>query len=122
MNSKCKLVIAAGVVISLSGCASILTDKTQRINVASNSAEKLQVQIDGRTQTAPGIITVQKENKDKTLTVITEGCEQELALNKEVEPTFFVNILSGGAFGSTTDYSSEKMWRYQDSVEIKCPQ
>ncbi|MGP7734853.1 adenosine deaminase [Oceanimonas smirnovii] len=122
MNSKCKLVIAVGVVISLSGCASILTDKTQRINVASNSAEKLQVQIDGRTQTAPGIITVQKENKDKTLTVITEGCEQELALNKEVEPTFFVNILSGGAFGSTTDYSSEKMWRYQDSVEIKCPQ
>ena len=119
--NKMKLAIAAGVVISLSGCASILTDKTQRINVVSSS-QKLQVQIDGRTQVAPGIITVQKENKDKTLSVITKGCEQQIALNKEVEPTFFVNILSGGAFGSTTDYASEKMWRYQDSVEIKCPE
>ncbi|AEX99979.1 hypothetical protein GU3_01115 [Oceanimonas sp. GK1] len=120
--SKMKLAIAAGVVISLSGCASILTDKTQRINVVSSSSQKLQVQIDGRTQNAPGIITVQKENKDKTLSVVTQGCEQQIALNKEVEPTFFVNILSGGAFGSTTDYATEKMWRYQDSVEIKCPQ
>ncbi|WP_375056837.1 adenosine deaminase [Zobellella sp. DQSA1] len=119
---KVKFVATAGLVVTLSGCASILTDDTQRINVMSSSSQKLEVEIDGRVQNAPGIITVKKENKDKTLTVKTAGCEQQIALNKEVEPTFFVNILSGGAFGSTTDYATEKMWRYQDSVEIKCVQ
>lgn len=116
-----KVVAAVSLVVALSGCSSILTEKTQRVNVVSN-AKNLQVEIDGQVQNAPGIVTVLKENKDKTLTVKTEGCEQQIALNKQVEPTFFVNILSGGAFGSTTDYSTEKMWRYQESVEIQCAQ
>ena len=112
--------ILAGVaVISLSGCSTILTEDLHRINV--NSSQKdIQVEVDGRAQSAPGIVEVKKENKNKTLKVVTPGCEQDIALNKEVEPTFFVNILSGGAFGSTTDYSTEKMWRYQDSVTVTC--
>ena len=116
-----KIVAAVSFVVALSGCSSILTEKTQRVNVVSN-VRNLQVEVDGQVQNAPGIITILKENKDKTLSVKTEGCEQQIALNKQVEPTFFVNILSGGAFGSTTDYSTEKMWRYQESVEIKCAQ
>lgn len=121
MMKGLKVVAAVSLVVALSGCSSILTEKTQRVNVVSN-AKNLQVEIDGQVQNAPGIVTVLKENKDKTLTVKTEGCEQQIALNKQVEPTFFVNILSGGAFGSTTDYSTEKMWRYQESVEIQCAQ
>lgn len=121
MMKGLKIVAAVSFVVALSGCSSILTEKTQRVNVVSN-VRNLQVEVDGQVQNAPGIITILKENKDKTLSVKTEGCEQQIALNKQVEPTFFVNILSGGAFGSTTDYSTEKMWRYQESVEIKCAQ
>ncbi len=116
---KLSNLLAAAAIISLSGCSTILTEDMHRINVSTEKKD-LQVEIDGVTQTAPGIIEVKKENKNKTLKVLSSGCEQSIALNKEVEPTFFVNILSGGAFGSTTDYSTEKMWRYQDSVSVTC--
>ncbi len=49
-----------------------------------------------------------------------DSCTKETNLNKEIEPTFFVNILTGGVFGSTTDMSTKKMWKYQDSVTISC--
>lgn len=115
-----KVLAVSFAAISAVGCSTILTEDTQRLNVVSSSDKQFTVEVDGVKQKAPGIITVKKENKDKTLTVISPECSQQVALNKEVEPTFFVNILSGGAFGSTTDYASEKMWRYQDSVQINC--
>jgi hypothetical protein len=49
-----------------------------------------------------------------------EGCTEATNLNKEVETAFFINIISGGVFGSSTDYATEKMWKYQDSVTISC--
>jgi uncharacterized protein YceK len=111
--------LAGASIVTLSGCSTILTEDMHRINVSS-AKKDLQVEVDGNTQTAPGIVEVKKENKNKILKVVSPGCEQSIALNKEVEPTFFVNVLSGGAFGSTTDYSTEKMWRYQDSVSVTC--
>ncbi len=116
---KFKILLVAAAVMTASGCATILTEDTHQMNVSS-SKKDLQVEVDNKIYTAPGIVDVKKENKNKILKVITPGCEQTIALNKEVEPTFFVNILSGGAFGSTTDLASEKMWRYQDSVSITC--
>lgn len=108
-------------VLASAGCSTILTDDEQRINVISNTDENLQVSVDGVEQNVPGIITVKKENKDKVLTVTSEKCKgKQVALNKTIEPTFFANILSGGVLGSTTDYASESMWKYQDSVEISC--
>jgi hypothetical protein len=84
--------------------------------------KNLQLEIDGKTHVAAGIIEIKKENKNKTLKVLSPGCEQSIALNKGIEPTFFVNILSGGMFGSTTDYSTEKMWRYQSTIDVICPE
>lgn len=120
-NMKLAHLALGTAIVMVSGCSTMLTEDVHRINVSSSKAN-LQLEVDGATQTVPGIIEVKKENKNKTLKVTTAGCEQDIALNKEVEPTFFVNLLSGGAFGSTTDYSTEKMWRYQDSVNITCAQ
>jgi hypothetical protein len=123
MEYKMKLsnLLAVAAVVTLSGCSTLLTDETQLINVTSTKKD-LQVEIDGKTHVAAGIIEIKKENKNKTLKVLSPGCEQSIALNKGIEPTFFVNIISGGAFGSTTDYSTEKMWRYQESVLVNCPE
>jgi hypothetical protein len=108
-------------VLTLSGCSTLLTDETQLININSTKKD-LQLEIDGKTLVADGIIEIKKENKNKTLKVLSPGCEQSIALNKGIEPAFFANFLSGGAFGSTTDYSTEKMWRYQSTVFINCPE
>lgn len=115
-----KLLAVAIAASSAVGCSTILTDDNQKINVVSSSSQKFIVEVDGVKQEAPGIILVKKENKDKILKVVSEKCPQDIALNKTVEPTFFGNILSGGVFGSTTDYATDSMWRYQDSVQINC--
>ncbi|MBO9491785.1 hypothetical protein J7384_15605 [Endozoicomonas sp. G2_1] len=114
--------IAMATSLLASGCATILTEDEHKINVSTSTGQEVTVQVDGKSFQAPGIVSVKKEKNDKVLVTDAEGCTKQTNLNKEVEPTFFVNILSGGAFGSTTDYASDKMWKYQDSVTITCKQ
>lgn len=106
--------------ISISSCATILNDKLHKINVTATKKE-VEGTIDGAPFHAPGIVAVPRTKHDKIMKVSTPGCEQEMLLKHEVDPKFFINILSGGTFGSTTDYSSEKMWKYQDQIIITCP-
>ena len=118
MKSVATLVIAAA--IALSGCATILNEETQNINVSSSNGKAIKGSIDGVPFSGPGIVTVKRENKDKVIVSDTAGCAKQTALNKSVDSKFFVNIVSGGVFGSTTDYSTEEMWRYEPSVVVAC--
>ena len=53
--------------------------------------------------------------------VKVENCNKDILLKKEINPTFYVNILSGGAFGSTTDYSTDSMWQYDSTnLNVDC--
>ncbi|MBA6327389.1 adenosine deaminase [Colwellia sp. MB02u-6] len=106
--------------IFASGCSTILTDDTHKMNVSTSNGKKIDVEVDGNIQAVPGIVIVEKENKDKILITKDAACTSNTALNKEVETTFFVNLLSGGVLGSSTDYGTAKMWKYQDSVTISC--
>lgn len=99
------------------GCATILDGDTQ--SVMLNSKKPQTVQINGQEFSAPGVINLQRSDKDAIITV--KECNKQVLLKKEVNPTFFVNILSGGAFGSTTDYASKSMWKYdQANVTVDC--
>ncbi len=118
MKTVATLAIAAA--FALSGCATILNDETQNINVSSSNGKAIKGNIDGVPFTGPGIVSVKREDKDKILVADTEGCAKQTALNKSVDSKFFINILSGGVFGSTTDYSTEQMWRYDESVVVSC--
>jgi hypothetical protein len=118
---KTLLAAVAASVLFTTGCSTILTEDVQSVNVATSNGKPAEVMVDGQSFNAPGVITVKKDGeKTKLLTTATEGCTSSTAMNREVEPTFFVNILSGGAFGSSTDYSTDKMWKYQDNVTVNC--
>ena len=117
---KTVLLSAMLAVVTLSGCASILNDKTQAVNVTSSNCKEIVGTIDGTEFKAPGIVNVVRENKNKTVLVTTDGCAKETSLEKSVDSKFFINIISGGAFGSTTDYTTEKMWRYSENVVVSC--
>lgn len=119
MKKTLSLTLLSAALLS-TGCSTILTDEVQTINVATTNGQPADISIDGQSFNAPGIITVKKDGaKTKVLSTSTEGCT-DVAMTREVEPTFFVNLLSGGAFGSSTDYGSDKMWKYQDTVTVTC--
>jgi hypothetical protein len=71
---------------------------------------------------APGIATVTRAKADRVITSRDSKCSASTILPSQVDNIFFINILSGGVgvFGSTTDYATEKMWKYQDTVIISC--
>jgi hypothetical protein len=107
-------------VVFLSGCASILNEKTQPINVASSTGADISGTVNGVPFKAPGIITIIRDKKDLLFVTETEGCAKETIVPKEISGMFWLNILSGGTLGSSTDYSTDKMWKYNDNVIISC--
>lgn len=104
--------------VGLTSCATILNEDLQQVNVSST--RPINGTVDGVPFSGPGVIAVKRAKAPKMILVETEGCTRQVALQNSVDPIFFVNIFSGGLFGSTTDYVSEKMWKYQDQVIIPC--
>ncbi len=104
----------------LSGCASILNDNDQAINVNTSTGKSISGTVNGQPFNAPGIVYVARENKNKVFATNEPGCAKETVADKSVDGVFFVNILSGGPLGSTTDYGTERMWKYADTVTISC--
>jgi hypothetical protein len=102
------------------GCASILNEKTQNVNIVTSTGRKTEVMVDGMPFQAPGVATFKRTKGDKIITTKDPKCNQSTVAPSTVDNVFFINILSGGVFGSTTDYGTEKMWKYQDTVIISC--
>jgi len=65
----------------------------------------------------PSIVTV-KRGED--LILKSSKCDGQTLVSKKINPVFFVNVLSGGAFGSTTDYATGSMWKYDENAHLQC--
>lgn len=115
-----KYLVMLFAVFATSGCATILNDDTQKINIGSSNAKEFKGTIDGMPFTGPGIVAVKRTKADKIVMIETPSCTKQMVLASEVDTKFFINVLSGGTFGSSTDYATEKMWKYQESVIIPC--
>lgn len=113
------LLIAIPLVSTLmfSGCATIMSGKQQKINVTS-TPPKQEVTIGNETVVTPTIVSVRRSKDD--LVVKSKNCDNQKLLASKINPVFFVNILSGGAFGSTTDYATDAMWKYDENVHLDC--
>lgn len=115
-----KLLMTSSIIcatVLFTGCATIISGDNQNINLQSKKEQI--VSIDGKEYTSPAIVSLERVNKDAILKV--KDCNKQVLLKKEVNPVFYVNILSGGVFGSTTDYSSDSMWQYdQTNVNVDC--
>lgn len=120
MKNVFTMLVLLVVIATLSGCATIISGKTQKINVVTSSGRKVKATIDGIPFEAPGIVDVSRKNSDKIISTRDPKCNEATVAPKTVDPIFFINIFIGGVFGSTTDYASESMWKYQDTVTITC--
>ncbi|AXI02102.1 adenosine deaminase [Aquirhabdus parva] len=115
------LVLGAIVSIALvSGCASIINSKTQKVNITTSNGSKIVANVDGKTVQAPGIVGLDRSRVEKIITTSDANCAPQTIAPSSVDPIFFGNILIGGLLGSTTDYSTEKMWKYDNTLIISC--
>ena len=122
--SKLALTLSLGTAALLfSSCATIINGQTQKIHVKTKPpTAKLNIEVDGMKAVAPTIIEVKRENKNKLIKV--EDCPgEEVLLSKKLDPITFLNIISGGGIGLTTDYLSGAMWKYEpEEVTVEaCP-
>jgi uncharacterized protein YceK len=104
----------------LSGCASIMTSEEASINVTTSNNKPVEVTVDDKTVSTPGMVVVLRDGKDKVVRTSAEGCDNTTPIEKSVAPVFFGNIIIGGLLGSTTDGLTGKMWNYADTVEVRC--
>lgn len=117
-----KLALSAALisVALLSGCSTIFNEKTQTVNVTSSDGRTVKGTVDGATFVAPGAVPVLRTKAAKVFTTDAEGCNKQTTVESKVDVKFFGNIITGGFLGSTTDYSTDKMWKYDDNVTINC--
>jgi len=120
MKKNTIIVCAALAMLSLSGCATILKGDTQKVNIATSNGDKIQATVNGNVVQVPGVVEVTRHKAELMVTTSAANCTPSTVVNNEIEPVFFVNILSGGVLGSTTDYASESMWRYDENININC--
>lgn len=119
MKNILGLSVVASIVL-MTGCASIINDKTQMVNITASNGAKVSANADGKVFQTPAIVGLQRSKLDKIITTTDSNCNPQTLAPKKVDPIFFINVLSGGGFGSTTDYATEKMWKYEDNLVISC--
>jgi hypothetical protein len=114
------LVLVCLLGLTVGGCATIISGTSQIMTVNANvdGAEvHLVTEAGERLLGTTPLTTRVKRGQEGTLRVRAEGYRlYESALNKKINTVFFVNILSGGVFGSTTDYTSGAMFEYEPST------
>ncbi len=119
MNKRILKSAAVLSVVLSSGCASIINDKEQTINITASNGAKVEGTINGMPMEAPSSVSMVRSNRDIEIIPTTEGC-QPTTMESGITPYFWGNLLTGGLLGSSTDAASKKMWEYEESVIITC--
>lgn len=108
--------------VALGGCATILNEDYQMVNVSSSNGLAFKGTVDGIPFQGPGAVPIKRAKGSRILAVETNGCTKQTALNSDLDYKFFINAIFIYSFPlwSTTDYATEKMWKYQDNVTVSC--
>ena len=115
-NTLVLLGIATSIVM-MSGCATIVSGKTQTIDVTASTTKTFS--IDGQSYTTPAKVIVKRSKDEKVISV--DGCDKKILLKSKMNPAFLGNILIGGVLGSTTDAVTDSMWKYsEDNITVDC--
>ena len=117
---KILLPITIAGVLMASGCATILNEDTQNLNVRTSNNSEITAIIDGKKIKTPGSMAVKRAKGDLVVFTTAKNCAGATQVESSVDSVFFLNLLSGGTFGSTTDYSSDDMWEYDTDVVVNC--
>ncbi len=100
----------------LGGCASIIDGQTQTVTFNS-SPSGARVYVNGMDMGSTPLTATVKRSKVTMVSAQKPGYEaQQLMLQTKVNMWFWGNIISGGLYGSTTDYSTDAMVEYSPNM------
>lgn len=108
--------LLATIVLTVTGCSTIINGKTQTVSINSNVRDA-DVVVNGATvgrTPYSGPIA----RGDKTIVTVSKDgyLSKSITLSTEFEPVFWGNIIIGGFFGSTTDAASGSMYKYSPNT------
>jgi hypothetical protein len=121
-----KLPVLAIAMACLSGCASLLNEDTQELNVrvmCSGKAVQAYCRAENSkgswTFNAPGKVIVSGDNKGLSITCKTQF-SQPLTVNAPSLPSWEMagNLLAGGIIGGVVDLYNNKGLRYPENIDI----
>lgn len=102
--------------VVLGGCATILGGSSQILTVNANVSGAEVYLNETLLGTTPLTASLER-GQEGVLRVRAEGYQPyQIALNKKISTLFWVNIFSGGVFGSSTDYSTGAMYEYEPAT------
>jgi uncharacterized protein YceK len=114
-NTLVLLGMATSMVL-MSGCATIISGKTQVVDVTSKTTKTFS--IDGQEYQTPAKVHLHRSKDDKVISV--NGCNEDIPLKSSMNPVVIGNILAGGLLGSTTDLAGGAGWKYDDNITLDC--
>jgi hypothetical protein len=121
-----KLPVLAIAMACLSGCASLLNEDTQELNVrvmCSGKAVQAYCRAENSkgswTFNSPGKVIVSGDNKGLSITCKTQF-SQPLTVNAPSLPSWEMagNLLAGGIIGGVVDLYNNKGLRYPENIDI----
>ncbi|MEI7841748.1 MAG: PEGA domain-containing protein [Gallionellaceae bacterium] len=110
------IAVSTLVLLSATGCSTIVNGKKQVVTINSNVTEA-DVTVNGKP-VGKTPFTGEIERASKALVQVSkEGFETKIiTMDTSFEPIFWGNILCGGGIGSTTDGVSGAMYKYAPST------
>lgn len=104
----------------VTGCGTITNGTKQKVSISTSTGQQVVARVDGKKVTIPAKDVAVSRNKGADIKVLAEDnpcfetTNYSISGKGKVSGVFWINIFSGGFFGSTTDAISGGMWQFND--------
>ena len=122
MKKIYSFILIAGSLLS-SGCATILNDDVQTLNVHTTNNTATTAAVGGYQINTPTAIKVERAKDNLVITTNNNKCQPVTTIESKLSPLFWYNAVlpASGLYGSTTDYATGNMWEYEKTdLFINC--
>ena len=111
-------------VLAVSGCASIIDGSHQNVNLMPSTSGKVTATVVSpsgvQEVTLPAVIHTERSKEDIVVKIEESKCYEESTqtVQSSVNPIILGNVITGGLWGSTTDFATGAAWEYDKSAIV----
>lgn len=116
---KTRVVVLAAIMGLFGGCATITNNPSQKVALTTSNGQVVVAEVNGKKVNIPAEVKISR-SKGAVVRVLAEdnpGYETTqfvITGKNKLSGVFWINIISGGTTGSTTDALTGSMWTYSN--------